>query len=68
MYGEFDFKSMLLFAALSLLYHTFGNNIGCLWVGAAVYFVILNWRVILLIVLIALFNAFLGSLIRLLYT
>lgn len=68
MHGEFDFKSMLLFAALSLLYHAFGNNIDCLWVGAVVYFVILNWRVILLIVLIALFNAFLGSLIRLLYT
>ena len=66
MHCEFEFKSMLLFVALSLLYYTFGNDIGYLWGGAAVYFVILNWRVLMLIVLIALFNAFLASLIRML--
>jgi hypothetical protein len=70
MHAEFEFKSIVILLFFSGLYYALGNEsifLACFYGGAVGFFIISNLQVLLLIVLIALFNAFLASLVRLLY-
>uniref|UniRef100_A0A6C0KTL8 Uncharacterized protein n=1 Tax=viral metagenome TaxID=1070528 RepID=A0A6C0KTL8_9ZZZZ len=72
---KFEFKSLMFLLFCSSLFYTLYKDsnplvssfVGCFLGGALWFFLISNWQMLLLIVLISLFNALLGSIVRLLY-